>query len=160
MIESKRKDEIIAFLIRLWVAGAICFMLLWSTQVSFSFLDTLFLLSLSHLFVERYLVTPFIRNAYKTRTSYFKPGRYYKTLTRIGLGVMELFKMLLIVILVIATYNLLNMTFISMFKLHADTIVLPVEPFSYALIFNIFFYLGYYLHTSIIIKYRKNRIGD
>lgn len=154
MIETKKKDEFIALGIRLWFAGAVSFMIIWTTQISFDYLDMLFILIITHFVLERYVIIPIIKGSLKTRTSYFI--NYTKDLLyiRILKALLELFKTLLIVLAVIWTYELLNVAIINIFKLSRDQIVIANEPITYALFYNLYFYLLYYIHTKIIEKRR------
>ncbi|MDF2698622.1 MAG: hypothetical protein K0Q49_178 [Haloplasmataceae bacterium] len=149
-------DETKGNLLRVWAVGAVYFFIGWGTSFgqADSYLDSIFFLALGITLITILVVNPIIRGMLKTSLDkkYNETTVSSKVFNRLTI----FFESLLIVILIVLTYQLINQILIVVLKLSEEVIVLPVEPF----LFSLFYFIYYYLLNKIIfvfIKRKSNR---
>lgn len=152
------KDEIKAFLVRLWFAGLICYFVLWGTNISNDYLDLLFLLPLAHFLCDFILTNNIIKLSFKTRLQLAKSYGKMTWFQRIKSWLYAFLECFLTVFLVIALYQLINKGIIQIKHLNPTAVPLPVEPFLYAVIYVGIYYLFYILKFKVVLKFLQGGI--
>jgi hypothetical protein len=136
-----RGDTIKIMLLRIWTAGAVCFFAAWGRAgteavgryYSLNLIaDLMFIMFLA----DWIIVNPIVKLVFKQSgaAGTDKKGR------RIFLGsLLGLIKTAFSLLFVVETYYLLNTLFIRLFKLEAQAVPVPLEPFLFGI-----FYGSYY----------------
>lgn len=145
---SKRRisDNVKAGAVRWWFAGMCYFFIGFGTQAG-AFadpLDLIFFLGTGLGLVTVFLYNPvvyrmfdIVRKGTITNRSYFNRTGWQNA----GLNLAEIFKNLFVVFLVYMTYQTLNLVMEQALALPEGTVTLPGEPFGFATIYIIYYYL-------------------
>lgn len=154
---NPKKEELIALLIRLWAAGAVCFFVFFGTTASLDLFDSLFLGAGIHFLMDKLVVTPVIRGALKTKADLLKKYQQMTMCQRIKRWLYEFFEMLLCVMAVIYTYHGINIFAIKVGFVNMDQVFISVEPFGYAILFTLYYYFFYYIKFKFTLSWLQGK---
>ncbi len=146
------KEEIKASLVRLWFAGLVCYLVLWGSSVSNDFLDLLLLLPLEHFLCDVLLTNPIVRAVFKTRLNLQKKYGEMNSFQRVKTWVYAFLEVFLTIAIVIGIYEGLNRLIILIGGLDKSSVPFPVEPFSYAFIYSVVYYLFYFIKYKFMLN--------
>jgi hypothetical protein len=134
-------DERIALIVRWWVAGAIYFYIGWGTNLGYqnSLIDFIFFLGLSIGVANILVVDPVIRRMFNLKSNI----RYtdISTAQKVKMRLSEIFKSMLIVLIIVLTYMLINILLIKILSLSPDAVPFPGEPISFGILYVFIFIL-------------------
>lgn len=156
-MDFPKKEEFKGLLVRLWFHGLICYLVLWGSSVSNDMLDLMILLPLAHFICNAILVHPIIRACFKTRLNMEKKYRDLKSYQRILSWLYAFLECFLTVLIVIGIYEGVNRMIIAIGKLDKSAVPFPVEPFGYAIIYTLIFYVFYFLKYKFVIRFLQGR---
>lgn len=148
-------EERFAGIVRWWSAAAVYFFIGWGTGLGAqnNIIDFVFYLGVGIGVMEMFVVMPIIRNMFNTREGFY--WRQKSLWQKVSARLQVFFKSLIIMILVVLTYDVINVMAIKVFALEADQVFLPGEPIIFGL-----FYLAYYtLITGMVVRL-KDRIKE
>lgn len=151
------KEEIKACLVRLWFSGLVCYLVLWGTGISRDFLDLLLLLPLSHFICDLLLTNPIIRAVFKTRLNLQKKYKEMNSFQHIKIWLYTYLEIFLSVLIVIGIYEGLNRLILMISGADKTTIPFPVEPFGYAFIYTLVYYVFYIIRYKFTLKFLQGR---
>lgn len=156
------KEEIKAFLVRLWFSGLVCYLVLWGSSISNDFLDLLLLLPLAHFICDMLLINTIIRAIFKTRLSLQKKYSQMKSFQRVKVWVYSFVEIFLSVLIVIGLYEIINRLVILIGGLDKLSVPFPVEPFGYAFIYTVTYYIFYFIKYKFMLNLLqgKNDVSD
>lgn len=144
-------DQRIAGIIRWWAIGAVYFFVGWGTGLGAhtTAIDFAFFLILAIGIFEMFVVNPIIFSMFKVKNpiSLSNKDIWYKVRYRLT----YFFKVGLIVLLVIMTYNIINIAGIKLLGLGQDQVLLPGEP----ILFGAFYMVYYYLIHGFLANIKK-----
>ncbi|MDE7095016.1 MAG: hypothetical protein K2O23_00855 [Anaeroplasmataceae bacterium] len=151
------KEEIKAFLVRLWFSGLVCYLVLWGSRVSNDFLDLLLLLPIAHFICDVILTNTIIRAVFKTRLNLQKKYSQMKSFQRVKVWVYSYLEVFLSVLIVIGLYEGINRLVILIGGLDKLTVPFPVEPFGYAFIYTFVYYIFYFIKYKFMLNLLQGR---
>lgn len=151
------KEEIKACLVRLWFAGLVCYLVLWGSSISNDLLDLLLLLPLAHLLCDLILTNPIIKAVFKTRLNLQKKYGEMNSFQRIKTWVYAFLEIFLAVAIVIGIYEGMNRLIILIGGMDKTSVPFPVEPFGYALIYTLVYYLFYFIKFKFMLNLLQGR---
>lgn len=159
MSKKRLSDGVKIFLFRWWTAGAICFLVAFGTGygVSSSPLDLVFMLALVTSLVMIAIFNPVImmlydvyragrivNNEYRTQDTYSKILRHVR----------EVFKCYFVVVFEYFIYQSINIVLILLLGLGSESVVLPIEPIVYGLLFSMIYQLVNGISDKIVSIYK------
>ena len=144
---------------RMWAAGAVCFFGAWGRAgpqgaemenaagwFSFNLIGTLIALM---VIADIVIVNPVIRLASGKRVF----GEEKKGAMFVFSLPLQFLKVTAIILLMVGTYFLLNMLFISVFSLDSNSVPVPLEPILFGVLYGL-----YYLAFNTVIKIIKGKL--
>lgn len=148
-------DYKITRVIKWWLAGAVYFFIAWGTQAgSYDYIyDLLFMLALFLFLAMRFIYMPIVDNMFDLQTEAYgsKTIRY-----RVMNNLLNFLWNFVAVLLIMLTYNLLNIALIKLFGLPIDTILVPGEPILFG-VFYVTYTSGFEkIRNKIIMRGTKN----
>lgn len=155
-ILSKIPDNVKIAIFRWWLAGAVYFFIAWGTNLGMNAdpLDLIFVLGLvlgvCHIFIFNPIVYGMFdikRNGKIINKKYYERTIMQNIFLRLG----EIFRCLIITVLIVATYELLNTT-INSISGNTQNIPIKGEPFLFAT-FYIIYYFIYDLIKNLIYRF-------
>lgn len=156
-LQKKRffTEERFAGIIRWWSAAAVYFFIGWGTGLGAqnSIIDFVFFLGLGIGIIEMFVVMPIIRNMFNTREGFY--WRQKSLWQKVGERLKVFVRSLLIMILIVLTYDVINIAAIRLLALEADQVFLPGEPIIFGL-----FYIGFYTLITGMIGRIKDRTKE
>lgn len=127
-------EKRIVFLIRWWSVGAVYFFIGWGTNLSMtSAIDFVFFLGLSIGIFNMLVVNPIVKHMYGVSS-----GRIYGETTllyKVRYRLFEILKAMMIVVILLFTYNLINMLAVELLLRDSNQVFLPGEPITFGLMY-------------------------
>ncbi len=154
------KEEIKAFLVRLWFSGVVCYLVLWGSNVSNDFLDLMLLLPLAHFVCDLIIVNPLVRGFFKTRLSLQKKYSQMNSFQRIKIWLYTFAEDGVAVLITIGIYEGINRLIIFIANLDKTAVPFAVEPFGYAFIFTLVYYFFYWIKYRFVLRFLQGRTDD
>ncbi len=152
-ISKKRffNEERMANIFRWWCASAVYYFVGWGTNLGRqdTVIDMVFFLGIAIGITEMVLVNPVIRHMFNTKE--FANFRKKSLKERVTYRLVTIFKAMLIVTLVVLTYDIINIMAIALMSLPTDQVFLPGEP----VFFGIFYVLFYSLLRSVVARFKR-----
>jgi hypothetical protein len=134
-------DERIVLIIRWWVAGAIYFFIGWGTSLGYNgnIIDLVFFLGLTIGVVNSFVLNPILNKMFNLKTS--KKYMEISVISKVKSRLAEIFKGMLIVLMMVYCYAFINTLLINLFNLPANSIPLPGEPITFGILYTLLFVL-------------------
>ncbi|MDE7263726.1 MAG: hypothetical protein K2N64_03605 [Anaeroplasmataceae bacterium] len=151
------KEEIKAFLVRLWFSGLVCYLVLWGSGISNDFLDLILLLPIAHFLCDLLLTNTIVKSAFKTRLNLQKKYKDMNSFQRIKVWIYTYLETLFSVLIVIGIYEGINRLIILIRSADKTTVFFPVEPFGYAFIYTAVYYIFYILKYKFTLNFLQGR---
>ncbi|GKX29421.1 hypothetical protein SH1V18_19010 [Vallitalea longa] len=130
-------DERLEYLIRWWSVGAVYFFVGWGTGLGnqVGTVDFIFFLGLGIGVFNIAVINPLIRKMLNVRSNkrYNETTVFNKVLTRLK----EIFKSMLIVLIMVYVYSLINQLLIKVLSLSPSQVPFPGEPITFGIIYVI-----------------------
>jgi hypothetical protein len=148
-------EERLANIFRWWSASAVYYFVGWGTGLGGqdTVIDMVFFLGLAIGITEMLIVNPVIRHMF--RTSEFLNFRDKSLKQRVLYRLGTILRSMFLVILIVITYDVINVMAIALFSLHPDQVFLPGEP----ILFGIFYVVFYGLLRQILVRF-KEKVGQ
>lgn len=148
-------EERFAGIVRWWSAAAVYFFIGWGTGLGAqsSIIDFVFFLGIGIGIMEMFVIMPIIRNMFTTNEGFY--WRQKTMWQKVGARLQVFLRSLLIMILVVLTYDVINILAIRLFALDPDKVFLPGEPIIFGL-----FYIGFYTLITGLTRRFKDRIKE
>ncbi|MFA5720507.1 MAG: hypothetical protein WC939_05565 [Acholeplasmataceae bacterium] len=153
-------EELKALLIRMWVAGMVCFMVAFTPLGGAEGADDIFivrlifLLALFLFLANRFIVNMVIKGAFATRLDILKPHKDKPIWLKVLSNMTHFIIMVVITICIWLTYVLINVIIENM-GYKSEVHMLMLEPFSFSLFYGMYFSLFYFPITAIAKKRKR-----
>ena len=156
-LEKKRffTEERLAGIIRWWSAAAVYFFVGWGTGLGAqsSIIDFVFFLGLGVAISEMFVVMPIIRNMFNTREGFY--WRQKSLWEKVGTRLLVFLRSIALMMLIVVTYDVINIMAIRLLALDPEKVFLPGEPILFGL-----FYIGYYTLFTGMLRRFKDRTKE
>ncbi len=140
----------IAGMVRFWAAAAAYYFIGWGTGLGAqtNIIDFVFFLGVGIGIAEMFIVKPIIIHMFNTDEGFYwrQKSVWQKAASRL----LTVFRSMLMVFLIVLTYDAINIAAIRLLNLPADAVFLPGEP----IMFGIFYILYYTLLTGMVRRFR------
>jgi hypothetical protein len=143
MKRKNRKENVMALLVRMWAAGAVCFFAAWGRSgteeagQAYS-VDLIAGLIVVLLLADWIVVNPIINMAFNIQRN--PPPK-----TPAGIAVYaasHIARNVILVLLIVATYYALNVFFIGVLDLDEKAVPVPLEPILFGILYGLYYAAG------------------
>jgi hypothetical protein len=151
-----KKDSFKILLLRMWVAGAVCFFGAWgrsgAENVGSAYsLDLIAGLVVLLILCDTIIVNHIIRSVFKQYDTGGGDGKKAWTFFN---AFLHIIKIVLVMVLIVGTYYALNVMFIHLFDLDAQAVPVPLEPILFGILYGIYFTLLGFVFNIIPLRRR------
>ena len=148
---------------RWWLSGAVYFFIAWGTNLGMKEdpLDLIFVLGVVTGVAHIFIFNPIVYGMFDIkRNGKIVNKKYYERtiFQNVFLNLAEIFKCMIITVLVVATYELINTTILAITNQTASTIPVKGEPILYASFFIIYYQL-YESCKNLVLRLNDKKKG-